>query len=130
MVLNQKLAWLGALAFTAFLAYAAYAAGTTATVSWTAPTAFTDNTPIPAGTITGYRVDAKPKNYAGAPISKTTAGTGTSTTIAGLICGNFDLTVVALTASTESDPSSPPVNYATGVTCSNKPNPPTGVTAN
>lgn len=102
-----------------------FGAGTTATVTWIAPTTFTDGTPLTG--LIGYRIDAKPKTYTGSTLTKSVGPSVSSSAFSGLTCGDYDFTVITL-AGTNSDPSNTAV-YATGVTCSNKPNPPTGVTA-
>lgn len=107
------------------LTNAVFAAGTTATVTWIAPTQFTDGTPLTG--LIGYRIDAKPKTYAGSTLTKSVGPSVLTSQFAGLTCGDYDFTVITL-AGTNSDPSNTAA-YATGVTCSNKPNPPTGVTA-
>lgn len=121
------LRWVFGLAILAILLVVfsqAFAAGTTATVSWTPPTTFTDGTPLTG--LIGFRIDAKPKTYQGPTLTKTVGPGITSTQFAGLICGDYDFTAITL-AGTNSDPSNT-APYATGITCSNKPNPPQGVT--
>lgn len=100
-----------------------WAAGTTATVSWTAPTSYIDNTPLPATDIASYTV-----LWTGG--SKTV--TGLSTTVP-VPCGSQTFTVIVTTTATAKYPSSTsdpsaPITYASGVTC--RPNPPGAVTAN
>jgi len=107
------------------LTLSVYAAGPTATVSWTPPTAYIDNSALPASDIASYTV-----SWNGG--SKTIAAPATTTTVP-VPCGSQTFTVLVTTTSsakypaTSSDPSAP-ITYASGVTC--RPNPPGAVTAN
>ena len=114
----------------ALLATVALASGTTATVTWVAPTTYTDGTSVAATDIASYTV--------------TWTGTGSKTSGSLVVtapalsatvpvaCGSASFTVTVTASATAVYPgtsatSSPPVVYATGVTCSI--NPPTGVQA-
>lgn len=70
-----------AVLFLVFVCSIAHAQTGTATVSWVAPTTYTDNTPIPAGDLTGYVVTWS-KCGGTSPNYTMTAATGTASVAA------------------------------------------------
>lgn len=98
----------------AFLSLSAGAAGTTAVMSWLAPTAYTDGSPLPVTDIATYTI----AQVSDAGVSKTTqvGGTAKTATISGLVCGKYALTIVVDTKKgTHSGPET--VTYDTGIKC-------------
>lgn len=101
----------------------AEAAGPTANITWSAPTQYVDNSPLPASDIAYYTIlwDSNSQKV-NAPAL---------TAVVNVPCGSTNFTVTITTSATAkypnttSDPTTP-VPYATGVTC--RPKPVTGVT--
>lgn len=119
------------LMVAALLATAALASGTTATVSWAAPTTYNDGTAVGATDIASYTVTwvgSGPKTSGTLVVSAPNVSAAVP-----VACGSASFTVTATASATAVYPgsvstsSSPPVVYATGVTCAL--NPPTGVQA-
>lgn len=113
------------------LAAVAGATGTNAAVSWIGPTTYTDGTAVKAGDIASYVV-----TWTGATpaLSGTVTVPGTQlSTLVTVACNSTSFVVAAVASATAVYPSgtspnsSPPVVYATGVTCTL--NPPTGLAA-
>jgi hypothetical protein len=106
----------------------AEAAGTTARLTWTLPTQRIDNSPLPASSIREVVVSWR-RTAAGPEVGNVRlAGAVSSADVPGLVCGDFVFTVLVVDqGSLESDPSSPPAAYATGIAC--RPKAATGVTA-
>lgn len=120
---RPSLAFFSLAAVAALLAGVAFAAGTTANLSWTAPTAYTDGTTLPASDLDHYTITWAPAaGQAGPAGSLTVAGNLTAATVP-VPCGatSFSLTVTtgaaAHYANATSSPAGP-VPYVTGVTCS------------
>jgi hypothetical protein len=118
----------------AMFAPRALAAGTNANLTWTNPSTYTDESPLPASEIREILIEWR-RTAAGPVVgSVRVAGAPQSHTVPGLACGDFVFTVSVVTTasarypSTTSDPSSPPSAYATGIAC--RPKAATGVTAN
>lgn len=121
---------LGAAALFAALCViqVARAAGPAATLTWTHPTANTDNSPLAVSDIKETVIIWRRPGNSSIVGTVHVAAPATSAVVPGLTCGSFNFTaqtvvVVQSVASVESNS----VLYATGVQCA--PNPPTGVTA-
>lgn len=109
----------------------AEATGQNAAVSWVAPTAYTDGSVVHAGDIASYIV-----TWTGPTAALSGTVTVPSTQLSTLVtvpCNSTSFVVQAVASasatypSTTSANSTPPVVYATGVTCTL--NPPTGLAA-
>lgn len=114
------------------LAGVAFAAGTTANLSWTAPTAYVDSTPLPSSDIDHYTITWAPATGQVGPSGSETVPGSAVTSTAPVPCGSTSFSITVTTTATAHYPnatSAPagPVPYASKVTCS--PNPPGGLAA-
>lgn len=110
----------------------AFAAGTTANLSWTAPTAYVDTSPLPASDIDHYTIAWAPTSGQSGPSGSETVPGSAVTATAPVPCGSTTFTITVTTTATAKYPNatsgpSSPAPYVSGVTCS--PNPPAGLTA-
>lgn len=123
-------AFVGAIALAVLGLHAApaEAAGTSSTVSWTLPTTFEDNSPIPAGELKETIIQWRRPGNATVVGSVHVAAPAVSTVVQGLTCGNFEFTGIAVVKTNNVTSSeTAPVAYATGIQC--RPNPPGGLGA-
>lgn len=110
----------------------AFAAGTTANLTWSAPTAYVDGTPLPAGDIDHYTATWSPAaGQTGPSGSETIPGTAVAAT-APVPCGATTFVITVTTTATAHYPNatsgpSSQAPYVSGVQCS--PNPPGGLAA-
>jgi hypothetical protein len=104
----------------------AFAEGPVARVSWTNPTTYIDGSPLPVTDLKEIIVSWG-RNPAGPFTLGTVTVTSPATTvdIPGMVCGNYHFVARAVVKTNEvSTDSTPPVVYATNVSCKT-PNPPT-----
>jgi hypothetical protein len=127
VVLGVALLFLGLV----FIAPAS-AAGPNANLTWTLPTTYTDDSPLPAADIREVLIEWR-RTAAGPLVgSVRVAGAVSAHTVPGLACGDFSFAVIVVTTATarypntQADPSAPAA-YATGVAC--RPKPATGLGA-
>lgn len=125
----KRLLAIAALALVSTLCVT-YGAGTTANLTWTAPTAYTDGTSLPAADLDHYTISWAPAAGQSGPTGSTTvAGNLTAATVP-VPCGQVSFTLTVTTGASAHYPNATsgpagPVPYVTGVTC--QPNPPTGL---
>lgn len=106
------------------------AAGTSATASWTAPTAYTDGSALPASDIDHYTLTWGPAAGSSGPSGSVNVPAGTVSTVINVPCGSTSFTVSVTTGAAAKYPNSTsapagPVPYASGLSCA--PNPPGGL---
>lgn len=126
--MKRFLAALFLLAITA----PAFAAGTTANLTWTAPTQYTDGSPIAAGDLDHYTITWAPASGQSGPSGSITVAGNLSGSQVPVPCGGVSFTLTVTTGATAKYPNATsgpagPVPYVTGVTCG--PNPPGALTA-
>lgn len=104
----------------------------TATLSWTAPAAYSDGTPMAATDISSYTVTYQSSASAAAAVKTVNVPAGTTTATVSGLCSTVNFSVTVTTTSTAIYPnatSSPggPVPFVSSVTC--VPNAPANFTA-
>lgn len=124
--------------FVSFLAFAVvalltvssvFAAGTSATLSWQLADSYIDGAPLAAANIKETLIEWRRPGNTTVVGSVRVAAPAITKVVPGLVCGNFEFVAYTITVAPaeSSDASTPPVVYATGVTC--KANPPKGLGA-
>lgn len=104
-----------------------WATGSTATVSWLAPTAYVDGTPMPPGDIASYTLSWSPKQGTPGASGSQKVDAGALSAVVTVPCGSTEFVMTVTTTATAVYPNATssaagPVTYVTGVSCA--PNPP------
>jgi len=113
----------GAVVLFALTGLAARAAAPSAIVTWSAPTTYTDNSPIGAGEIKSYTVEWR-RTAGGAVAGSVNVSAPALTATVPVACGTYVFDVIATAGAVSGAPSAS-VSFDSGIGCT--PNPPTGL---